>query len=223
LQGNISGDKKMSSYEQALRLVSQSNIIAQGLAAASMAILKATPPWACKVKGTISGGAANTGTITITGTVAGVAGVTEVLTYSQAQWILGNKMFSAFSAITTSGLADETVKPTLKIEAVDSVGNPKFWVDASVEYYPCSFHAIGLQSGSGAYQFLAAGKTAVQIFQVRSDEDIPIDEHSQFTVDDITDLDGTPILFEVFSIDAPILKSGGLKVGLSFLATRVSA
>ena len=213
----------MSSYEQALRLVSQSNIIAQGPALASMVILKATPPWACKVKGTISGGTSNTGTITITGTVAGVAGVSEVLTYTQAMWVLGSKLFTAFSSIVTSGLADEATKPTVKLEAVDSVGNAKFWVDASTEYYPCSFHAIGLQSGSGAYQFLAAGKTAVQIFQVRSDEDIPIDEHSQFTIDDVNDLDDTPILFEVFSIDTPMIKSGGLKVGISFLATRVTA
>jgi hypothetical protein len=213
----------MSSYEQALRLVSQSNILAQGPALASMAILKAAPPWACKVRGTISGGTSNTGTITITGTVAGQAGVSETLTFSQAQWILGNKQFTALSSIVTSGLADEAVKPTVKLEAVDSVGNPRYWVDASAEYYPCSFHAIGLQSGSGAYSFLAAGKTAVQIFQVRSDENIPIGEHSQFTVDDIEDLDGTPILFEVFSIETPVIKSGGLKVGISFLATRVTA
>ena len=63
----------------------------------------------------------------------------------------------------------------------------------------------------------------MQIFQVRSDEDIPIDEHSQFTIDDVNDLDDTPILFEVFSIDTPMIKSGGLKVGISFLATRVTA
>lgn len=213
----------MTSYEQALRLVSQSNIIAQGPALASMAILKATPPWACKVKGTISGGTSNTGTITITGTVAGVAGVTEVLTYTQAMWVLGSKLFTAFSSIVTSGLADEATKPTVTIEAVDSVGNPKVWTDTDTEYYPCSFHAIGLQSGSGAYQFLAAGKTAVQVYQVRSDEDVPIDEHSQFTVDGVDDLDGLPILFEVFSIDTPMVRSGGLKIGISFLATRVTA
>jgi hypothetical protein len=213
----------MSSYEQALRLVSQSNILAQGPALASMAILKAAPPWSCKVRGTISGGTSNTGTITITGTVAGQAGVSETLTFNQAQWILGNKLFTAFSSIVTSGLADEATKPTVKLEAVDSVGNPRYWNDPAAEYYPCSFHAIGLQSGSGAYAFLAAGKTAVQLFSVRSDENIPIIEHSQFTVDDIEDSDGIPILFEVASIDTPVIKAGGLKIAISFLATRVTA
>lgn len=213
----------MSSYEQALRLVSQSNILAQGIAAASMTILKAAPPWAVKVKGTISGGTANTGTITITGTVAGVAGVTEVLTFTAAQWRLGSKLFSAFSSIVTSGLADEAVKPTVVIEACDSVGNPRSWTDTSTEYYACQFKAISLQSGAGAFKFLEAGKTAVQAFAVKSDEQIPINLHTQFSIDDITDLDGLPILFEVASIDAPVIKSGGLKVGISFLATRVSA
>ena len=213
----------MPSYEQALRLVSQSNIIAQGPALASMAILKATPPWACKVKGTVAGGTSNTGTITITGTVAGVAGVTEVLTFTQPMWVLGSKLFTAFSSIVTSGLADEATKPTVKIDAVDSVGNPKVWTDTDTEYYPCQFKPISLQAGAGAYRFLAAGKTAIQLFAVKSDEDIPIQEHSQFSIDDINDPDGAPLLFEVSSIDAPILKSGGLKVGISFLATRVSA
>ena len=213
----------MSSYEQALRLVSQSNILAQGIAAASMTILKATPPWAVKVKGTISGGTSNTGTITITGTVAGVAGVTEVLTFTAAQWRLGSKLFTAFSSIVTSGLADEVIKPTVTVEACDSVGNPKLWTDTDAEYYACKFKAISLQSGAGAYKFLEAGKTAAQAFAVKSDEDIPIDEHTQFSIDDINDLDGTPMLFEAASIDAPIIKSGGLKVGISFLATRVSA
>lgn len=213
----------MSSFEQALRLVSQSNIIAQGVAASTMTILKAAPPWAVKVKGTISGGTANTGTITITGTVAGVAGVTEVLTFTAAQWRLGSKLFTAFSSIATSGLADEATKPTVVLEACDSVGNPKSWDDTSTEYYACSFRAISLQSGAGAYKFLEAGKTAVQAFAVKSDELIPIDDHTQFSIDDINDLDGLPIIFEVASIDAPILKSGGLKVGISFLATRVTA
>lgn len=213
----------MSSFEQALRLVSQSNILAQGVAASSMTILKATPPWACKVRGTISGGTSNTGTITITGTVAGVAGVTEVLTFAQAQWILGSKLFTAFSSIVTSGLADEATKPTVKVEAVDSVGNPKYWTDADTEYYACSFKPISLQSGAGAYKFLEAGKTAVQAFAVKSDENIPIDEHSQFSIDDLNDLDGTAMVFEVASVDAPVIKSGGLKVGISFLATRVTA
>ena len=209
-------------YDQALRLVTQSNIIVQGVAAASMSILKPSLPWAAKVKGTISGGSQNTGKIILTGTVGGVAGIIEELTFTQAMWVLGSKLFTAFSSIATTGLADEATKPTVKVEACDSVGNPKYWQNSAEDYYACSFKPVQL-SGSGAYRFLAEGKTANQLYLCKSDEDIPIASGSKFSIDDLNDPEGEPMIFEVWSIDTPIMKSGGLKVGISFLAVRASA
>jgi hypothetical protein len=211
----------MASYDQALRLVTQSNIVAQGVAAASMTVLKSVLPWACKVKGTITGGSQNTGTITITGTVGGTPGTTETLTFTQAQWVLGNKLFTTISAITTSGLADESTKPTVKVEACDSSGNPKYWTNTTEDYYACSFKPVQL-TGSGAYKFQLEGKTANQLYLCKSDEDIPIEAGSKFSIDDLNDLAGDLMIFQAWSIDTPAMKSGGLKIGISFLAVRES-
>ena len=211
----------MASFQQALRLITQSNIVASGIASASMIILKASLPWACKIKGTISGGTANTGTITITGTVGGVAGVTETLTYTQAMWVLGNKLFTAISGIATSGLADEATKPTIIIEACDGSGNPKYWSVVGSSFYACSIKPVRM-GGGAAYKFMAEGVTANQLYLVNSDELIPITIDSRFTVDELIDISGLPMTFQPWSLADPVIAQGGLSCRMQFLAIRSS-
>jgi hypothetical protein len=212
----------MASFQQALRLITQSNIVAQGAAAASMTVLKASFPWAIKIKGTISGGTANTGTITVTGTVGGVAGISETLTYTQAMWSLGNKLFTAISGIMTSGLADEATKPTILIEACDGSGNPKYWSEVGTSFYACSCKPVRM-GGGAAYRFMANGVTANQLYQVSSDELIPITIDSRFTIDDLNDSDGLPLTLQPWSLVDPLIVSGGLTKGYQFLAVRSTA
>ena len=210
----------MASFQQALRLITQSNIIASGIASASMTVLKSSFPWAAKIKGTISGGTANTGTITITGTVGGVAGVSEILTFTQAMWCLGNKLFTAISGITTSGLADEATKPTILIEACDGSGNPKYWSVVGTSFYPISCKPVSM--GSAAYRFMAEGVTANQLYRIISDEQIPITIDSRFTIDDLNDSEGVSMTFQPWSLGDSIITQGGLCCRTSFLAMRSS-
>lgn len=92
-------------------------------AAASMTIRQ--PSRAALMQATVSGGTANTGTITFTGTVDGVAGATETLTFTGAGTQVTTKAFSSLSSVTTSGLADEAAIPTVKVKAVGRDGSPQ--------------------------------------------------------------------------------------------------
>lgn len=83
----------------------------------------------------LSGGTARTGTVTVTGTVGGVAGVQEVFTFTGETARRGSKLFTAVSAVTTTGLADEPSKPTLALQAVGrdgSVQNASYAVASDV-------------------------------------------------------------------------------------------
>jgi hypothetical protein len=91
-------------------------------AAASLTVSR-QPSRAALLDVSVSGGTSNTGTVTVTGTVEGVAGVSEVLTFDGVGTSRrGAKLFSAISAISTSGLADETTKPTVSISAIGRDG-----------------------------------------------------------------------------------------------------
>lgn len=93
-------------------------------AAASLTVDR-QPPRASAMRATVAGGTTGSGTVTITGTVEGVAGTAEVLTFTANGVKVGSKLFTAISAVATSGLADESTKPTVAIEAVDRQGAPQ--------------------------------------------------------------------------------------------------
>jgi hypothetical protein len=65
-----------------------------------------------------------TGTVTVTGTVDGVPGVVEVVTFTGPRKRLTTKRFSAVSGIATSGLANET-GTTIAISAAGPDGSPQ--------------------------------------------------------------------------------------------------
>lgn len=72
----------------------------------------------------IESGAAGSGTITIEG-ISGGNVVSDVLTFSGPGVLHSSYLWSSLTRITTSGLADEVPKPTVKIRALDYQGTPK--------------------------------------------------------------------------------------------------
>lgn len=97
----------------------------EAVAAAASLTLDRQPPRASALRVVVSGGTTGSGTVTVTGTVEGVAGTTEVLTFTANGTKVGSKLFTAISAVATTGLADEATKPTISIEAVDRQGAPQ--------------------------------------------------------------------------------------------------
>ncbi len=70
----------------------------------------------------VQGGTANTGTVTLTGTLDGSPQV-EVLTFTGSSVKRCAELFDGLTLVETSGLADETAKPTLSVKAVDEDGS----------------------------------------------------------------------------------------------------
>ena len=95
------------------------------VAAAASLTVDRQPPRASAMRVTVAAGTTGSGTVTITGTVEGVAGTSEVLTFTANGVKVGSKLFTAISAVATSGLANEAAIPTVAIEAVDRQGAPQ--------------------------------------------------------------------------------------------------
>ncbi len=95
------------------------------VAAAASLTVDRQPPRASAMRVTVAAGTTGSGTVTITGTVEGVPGTTEMLTFSANGVKVGSKLFTAISAVTTSGLANEAAVPTVAIEAIDRQGAPQ--------------------------------------------------------------------------------------------------
>lgn len=99
-------------------------VVDAATAAASMTVAR-QPVRGSVLRAEVSGGTTGSGTVTVTGTVEGVAGTTEVLTFTANGTRSGSKVFTAVSAVATSGLADEATKPTVGVLAVDVGGAPQ--------------------------------------------------------------------------------------------------
>jgi hypothetical protein len=91
----------------------------------------------------ITGGTANTGTVTLAGSVGGAAS-TEAFTFTSAGAKIGKKQFTGFSGVTTSGFIDEATKPSIQVQMVDSGGSPHHGEDTLIANIPAS-----LNYGSG--------------------------------------------------------------------------
>lgn len=89
--------------------------------AASMAPTR-QPAAPAMIEVVLTGGTSATGTVTVAGTVGGVAS-TETLTFTGPARKAGIKRFSALTGFTTTGLADEAVKPTIEASAVGGDGS----------------------------------------------------------------------------------------------------
>lgn len=82
------------------------------------------PGAAASIRIRLTGGTSTTGTVTVTGTVDGVPGTSETLTFTGPDVQGTVKRYTAISAITTTGLADEVTPPTLQADAVGRDGAP---------------------------------------------------------------------------------------------------
>jgi len=170
-----------------------SNIVAQGDAAEIMSIVH-QPPSASRLKYTVSGGTGS-GTITVTGTVGGATGQTEIMTFTSPHWQLGTKNFTVINSIVTTGLHDESPKPTIKIEYVDTFGNPLNYETA--DSYPCNIRRE--RSSSSVLRTAEGGLNSVQLFFVQTDKDIPLNPGDLFTIDGWLDSTSNSIQFKVYS------------------------
>lgn len=111
-------------------------VLDETAAAASMSLSR-QPKRESVLQVAVESGTANTGEVTITGTVDGSTGQTETLTFAEAGYQITTKRFTAVSGLTTSGLADEASVPTITIEAVGVGGsrnNATYKIQTS---YPC--------------------------------------------------------------------------------------
>jgi len=98
----------------------------------------------------ISGGTDGSGTVTITGTVGGVAGTSEVLTFTANGVQSTTSYFTAISAVATTDFTGEASVPTIKIQSVGSDGSPVFFDTEIITGFPCFIEMAGLLVGAGA-------------------------------------------------------------------------
>lgn len=103
----------------------QTALVLDAVDAAATFTISRQPSRAARVKVRVYNGTSNTGTVTITGTVDGTAGISEVLTFTGTGWQTTTRLFSALSAITSTGLADETTKPKVEATQVGQDGSPQ--------------------------------------------------------------------------------------------------
>lgn len=73
---------------------------------------------------TVSGGTTGSGTVTLTGTAQGGAAQSETLTFTGNGVQQSTKKFATFTAMTTSGLANETAVPQVAVRSVSADGTP---------------------------------------------------------------------------------------------------
>lgn len=97
----------------------------------------------------VAGGTTGSGTVTITGTVNGVAGVSEALTFSANGTRVTAKRFTSVSAIATSGLSDETAPPTVQIRAVSPGGTPQAAEYDLAQQIPAAHGNVGRPAWNG--------------------------------------------------------------------------
>jgi hypothetical protein len=87
--------------------------------------LDTQPSEAVKLFATISGGTTGSGTLTINGTVGGVAD-SENLVFSSNGFKESSKKFTEVTSITEAGFTNEAAVPTLEIKAKSGAGQPIF-------------------------------------------------------------------------------------------------
>ena len=98
------------------------------------------------IQAVVSDGTTGSGTVVITGTVGGVAGTSETLTFTANGVKATSKYFTAISSITTSGFADGN----MKLQSVGVDGSPVFFENTIVTGFPCIIEMAGLLVGAGA-------------------------------------------------------------------------
>lgn len=172
----------MPAYNMAMRLLVKSADLVNQAASATLNILHQPPTGGCYIKYYVTGGTVGSGSITITGTVGGVAGVTETIQFLGNKWILGTKLFTALSGAVTTGLVDEATKPVVRLESVNSGGNPLTWQTVSGPY---AVNARRIKSNAQVMRDMAEGRNSQDLYYIQTDEEeIPAIPGQRFTIDE---------------------------------------
>ena len=164
-----------------INVVTKDSIIVNQSASAIFTSLHDIPEGGAYLKITISGGTNNTGVITVVGDVGGVE-TTENITFSAARWkVTTNKWDEGPVVITSIGLTDEMVVPTVLINTSDMAGNLVEWEDTSS--YPARVRYVRAQGLALLLDVKQAGISTPGMWEVlvggSPDE---IDEGVEFTI-----------------------------------------
>lgn len=128
----------ISNHDRTVSIFRRTAYIVDPVAVTASVTVSRQPVRAGLARITIAGGTSGTGTVTLTGTVDGVAGVQEVVTFVGNGTLSSSKRFSAYSAIATSGLHDEATPPTISVECIGPEGSPQPTSYALVANWPAS-------------------------------------------------------------------------------------
>lgn len=119
--GSKAGFRKLLNQDITVRRKTDILRATEGITA-SMS-LGTQPSQAVKLFATVAGGTTGSGTLTINGTVNGVAD-SENLVFTNNGFKESSKLFTEVTSITESGFTDETTVPTLEIKAKSGAGQP---------------------------------------------------------------------------------------------------
>lgn len=113
--------------------------IVEAAAAAATLTVGAQPSRESRIEVSVAGGQANTGTVAVTGLVAGVT-TTELLTFDGTVPVRQtDKLFTSLVAgLTTTGLATESPAPTVSVRAVGRDGSPQHAPSTVVDGWPAA-------------------------------------------------------------------------------------
>jgi hypothetical protein len=143
---------------------STANVLDATTAAASLTVSR-QPVREGLLRVVVAGGTTGSGAVTVTGTVGGVAGTSEVVTFAANGTKETVAKFTAISAIATSGLADEAAIPTVTIVCVGADGTPQqqtYEVATGIPFRP--------QRGSGRWPGGTPGTERAQEDKIRLDD-----------------------------------------------------
>lgn len=119
-------------YSNRITLHRPSAFLVESQTVAATLTLARQPGRASKVEVTVSGGS---GTVTVTGTVAGVAGTSEVLTFDGTMTVMQTSaLFETIESITTTGLAGRTIS----VRAIGRDGSAQVALAVIVSGWPAS-------------------------------------------------------------------------------------
>lgn len=83
------------------------------------------PGRAARMGVTVASGTAGSGQVTVGGTLDSGAAGSETLAFSANGTLRTARLFTGLSTVTTSGLADESTVPTVRVQALDEQGSPQ--------------------------------------------------------------------------------------------------
>jgi hypothetical protein len=115
----------ITNHDRTVTILRRTAYVVDAIAVTASVTVSRQPVRAGCLRVTLASGTSSTGTVTITGTVGGVAGVQEALTFTGNGSLTTTKQFSAVSAISTSGLADEPTPPTFSMQCIGPDGQPQ--------------------------------------------------------------------------------------------------